>query len=173
MSNTINSERIVELATDVLDQVFSKKLAGVSGMLYAGSLINIASSSGEADFREALLDAYDKLPSSPCHVCAKGALFIAHVLRHDQLTTADAKQLQSNSAQLYSILEYFPKKMLEELEVLFEGRSYEWTGETLTKKEVRELIEFHETYLWSHSPTDRITFLMRALIESKGEKVVL
>ena len=62
----------------------------------------------------------------------------------------------------------FDKKMMSELEILFEGRAYIWNEQVLNEKRIDELIQYYRSHLADFPPATRLIKIMGMLIYSGG-----
>jgi hypothetical protein len=124
---TAQAKRRVQLAKDVLMQLEAKKMKASPG-----TFCHIAGVSK----MKASTQLQKVLQAKPCEVCAKGALFVADVLRHNDFTVHDGGFDDSSMVNHISVSalhdrlnETFPETMADDIESAFESNGYfDWNG---------------------------------------------
>jgi len=185
------TEQRVALAKDVLKQIASKQYTIMHGEYIGGALHNEAV---ELDSRRAFNTQYrytqpkkeqdmrdlleGDLKGAGCKVCSKGALFMAHILRNDRVTLSEFVNVSLGYIQQSvkkdgrkNPIPAFTPRQLDEIEVLFEGKSF-IDGNAFSTSEGLKLKAALKK-LFRLSPENRLAAIMRRIIRNKGTKVVL
>jgi len=189
------TEMRVALARDVLKQIKASRLRVVSGRYVDGPLqtalkrkLNSAAPDMWSPVPDEVcnLDARDlikgEFKGKPCSTCAKGALFVAHVLRNDKVTlerfvNVELQHLTStveNEGEENPIPAFTPRQ-LDEIEMLFESQSFfnaHHDGETWTRNQLNKL-RGYRLKLKGKAARVRLETIMKLIIRNKGRKIVL
>ncbi len=139
-----------------------------------------------AEFQTAVANATN------CEACANGCLFLAHVARFDSVNSEQFRKLTHDTVQHGTpVAKVFTKKLLDEIEAIFEGRSYEWHRRSLSTQQIKRLNDFREKATgvkntWygkkdtgNGSVLDQgqrdalLIAIMERLIDNNGKRVVL
>jgi len=115
-SKLTKCEQRVEIAKDVIKQLKLKTLVPLSGTYVTPTVIT------QTDEDELQGQELDKLISEKkvtCQVCAKGALFISHVMKTDNCTLQESKCV--GNGRISFRLNMFSQAQLDKIEQAFEG----------------------------------------------------
>lgn len=160
------AERRVALAKDVIAQIEAKKFL-------AKSNIFVRITKELPSFSE----LREQLPKVKCQVCAKGALFLAHVKLFNKCKVGSSGRLHIQDSEVKSRLgKIFSKLQMDMIEVAFEKRGFSHTSESLIKERryaQRPLltekgtvcVEFGKKF---RSVETRLVAIMENVIENKG-----
>lgn len=161
------AEKRVRIAKDALAQIRTKKVEVQSGTycdifsnkLKEGSQLNKILPTLEAD---------------SCTVCAKGALFLAHVDRFNKLKIEDNGAFSANNSQIIDRLKgIFSIGQLDTIEAAFEmgvtqdAEHILWDHSTAVEETelAKRAIAFGEEY---SDDLDRLVAILENIIENKG-----
>lgn len=176
-----DAQKRVAIAKDVIAQLEAKKISAATGHFVQGTifafirrkLFNSQQSPEENDvahnrsIQPYLVEGLEQ--NQTCSVCAKGAIFIAHIQRFNQISYDQCSG--TDERNVARLLPYFPSQFLSEIETLFEGVDYPWN--ILGRSQFDFLLEYHHEHLADLSPDDRIIHIMKLIITNKGKKVLL
>lgn len=158
-----NREKRVLIAKDVIKWIRSGMLRpGTGGYLNRGDFIRSGRKSTD-EICDLLLEGKVK----NCHVCAKGAMFLADIIRRDNFTVADLGfYFNSNIPRV----NYFTEHQKNLIETAFEGSNYcmKWDNdkdEFKTSPLAGKAINFSKIYKKSE---DRLIAIMKNIIKNNG-----
>ena len=143
----------VEIAKDVLKQLDMETYIAESGTYLTAKV-------KEFDIQNLHSTEIDKLVKEnkiTCKVCAKGALFMSHVMKTDNCTYEKATSM--GDREMGRRLNMFSPSQLEEIEESFEG----WF-QTNEKSDVAKFIQRTKM----KSDIERMTEIMKNIIKNKG-----
>lgn len=164
-------EMRVALARDVIKQLKTKQLVATHGGYVTGPLKNKANRKNWADDSSDDLNMRDlikgEFKEDSCYVCAKGALFLAHILRNDKVTLNQFLNAQFVPSKTNPLVPAFTPRQLEEIECLYEGFTYlDGTNAALVK------VEAANKQIKGRGQ-ERLIAIMKLIIRNKGKKIVL
>lgn len=151
------SEKRVTLAKDVISQLKKEKLNACSGTyLMIDNLDNV-------EVNEQLNKVLKK--QGTCEVCAKGALFISHIMRNNHFTIADYHSFSKTDNEKIKerLGSLFSLPQLELIEKAFEGENVDNDLKDGTLIDLAD--EFHDNY---KDDTERLIAIMQNIIKNKG-----
>jgi len=160
----------LHVALDVVAQLLSNALSAFPGCIFGTDIKYSAREAHRSKSGKDLLSNVVK-PNRHCEVCAKGALIVAHTLRFNELTAFDLVGM--NSPQQAHQLPEFPKRMMAEIETLFEGRIFDWNLPLLSVENIETLRTYSKENLKDLLPSDRLIHIMGLLIKNRGHFVLL
>ncbi len=138
----------------------------IDGALYDKACA-ISEDQGDKDARTVLKGELTK-----CTVCAKGALFIAHIIRNDKVTVDELIEASDGSLSDETLVDAFTNQQWAEIEALFED-----AGEYYNRAELGDTnFEFLKEYaqiLLSEDDKTRLSQIMQLIIDSNGKRVLL
>lgn len=129
-----NKQKRVVLAQDVLDHLQSEKISPIAGAFFSlykvgshygimnQSSLNFMASDGYGNVGDSLQLVLQR-PDTRCDVCAKGALFVAHVLRNNRVNLGD---VYDHARLPREIQDVFGHMMLQHIEIAFEVCIHRW-----------------------------------------------
>lgn len=152
-----NAEKRVVIAKDVIYRVESKRLGPAKASLFNDHLV-------EASFEpNPYLDLQDLLnrENNGCAGCAKGALVCSWIGNFNHYKYDDIHRMSSDlrTAASYPVelKEIFGRKMLDLMEINFEGRTYPWTDESVKDSNINAEYNFN------------LLGIMENIVENNGE----
>lgn len=156
-SEMTDSEKRVTLAKDVISQLKKNKLNACSGTYLM--IINL----DNVEDNEQLNKVLKK--QGTCEVCAKGALFISHIMRNNHFTVGDYYSCRKNDNEKIKerLDSLFSLSQLELIEKAFEGESHDNELKDSTLIDLAN--EFHYYY---EDDEERLIAIMNNIIENKG-----
>lgn len=144
----------VAIAKDVIAQVRRKKLTPITGNYVARETCGLFEI-GE--------DLQSQVANINCRVCAKGAMFIAHVRRFDN---HDAAGFYDDNDVCEPLLEYFQQDQLDLIEQFYERWALDEDGYPYSGfRKGDEQLAFERKY---RSRTARLIGIMRNIVRNKG-----
>lgn len=99
--------------------------------------------------------------SKPCSVCAKGALFLAHVDRFNKVTINSDSQIMNEDPICEPLLKEFSSEQLDLVEACFE--------DLLNSAKGRLLRNPFDQY---HNPQKRLEMILKSMLENDGELIL-
>jgi hypothetical protein len=163
-----DAEARIAIAKDVIKHLDSKKLNAKSGAYCifkseAGQP-PLSESDGGSDLRGLLSTKVHH-----CDVCAKGAMFIAHVMRFNEVKLPSADWAYFDPARAFngesfvtSPLQYFDEDQLDLIEAAFEGDDVQGS---LSEEETDDA----ESFSLSHENDDeRLRAIMQNIVDNGG-----
>lgn len=164
----------VQIARDVIEQIISGATVPIRGVVIrdwslGANLIN--ESLRVIPTCSAIQNSAKRLKN--CGVCAKGAVLLAHIKRHDSVSASELVSAMTDNdtvGDVKSLARIFPKKMLAEMETLFEQRGFDGNRKLLGGDELDGLVG-ESTMHYSKSPAARLMEIMLNLISSGGKSV--
>lgn len=152
------SEKRVTLAKDVISQLKKNKLSAQSG-IYVDLLLD-----NKVEDSEQLNKVLKK--QGTCEVCAKGALFISHIMRNNHFTIGDyysCHKTTYNEKIKKRLDSLFSLSQLELIEKAFEGETHD---NDLKDNDLIDLAnEFYDYY---EDDKERLIAIMNNIIKNKG-----
>lgn len=161
------------IALDVIAQILSSKFEAVHGFLF-GETLNDAVRTAHNNFQDdqsAQTMLCDFVKNQACQVCAKGALIVSRIITLNQMTIGQLDRLRS-SDKAHELPE-FTARLMAEIEVLFEGKSYPWTLNVMSKRGIRRAVDYAKANLDGLTANERLIHIMGLLIKNQGEGVLL
>lgn len=159
--STVQHRRVL-LAQDVIKHLMGRVfLASRSHVLYSDTLRELRDSG--LPLQQAITEVKE------CRVCAKGAAFLAHIVRHNSVTVNQLSDLTGSAAATCGNLDfcdYFDARLQSEMEVLFEGQVYNWDARHLSNSQQEELKDQRATL--PQDPNERLLVMMFRLIQNEG-----
>lgn len=158
--------RIVRICKDVIAQVNAQMIRANVGVEIRLNGIFVAKKHSDPEF-----SAQEYFKNKPCDVCARGAMAIAFIRRHNSVRIGLIKQ--SDISRIDSISNFFSQELLDCMEAAFEARTYDWH---LVRSNSRNFINFFYAYEEDkiHHPekwNDCLIAIMNNIIENKGQFV--
>lgn len=163
-------EKRVAVAKDVLEQLEAERYFACRAhvvRLY-GMDIDAVYVFGEGSAQSLVVDM------KPCEVCAKGAVLLSTIRLFNQVSRNEllrAVQHSNNVRETPMLRDIFTRKMLDEMEYLFEQREFSWMN--LSVWEIEQLDTFLKSWLRHASVNKRLACIFTRLIDSGGRKIVL
>jgi hypothetical protein len=153
----------VQLARDIIGQINADLLRALNGDIFSYSTITVLRGS---TFRS------PDLSSVNCGVCAKGAVVIAFMRRHNKITGGEACDFSPveviNHKRINAI---FPVRMIAEMETLFERKMLDWNFDLFNVAERKALRSAQKEF--PDDANSRLIAIMERLIKNRGRKIVL
>lgn len=162
----------LKVAKDVLLQIKNKKVSIMTGTFMGGQatdrLADGLSYADDESSQDVLCAAFEN--NLDCKVCAKGALFVSHILVYNKISAYDAFWTGSNS--VYQLMPEFTRKLLNEFEYLFElnEKFFPKVGK-VAKYYLKQFAA--QNSLQDMSDEKRLIFLLKLFIKNKGQFLVL
>jgi len=109
-----------------------------------------------------------------CRVCAKGAMLIGHVGRVNEMRVSQVRRgSQLADPTHIKLLEIFTPELLDEMEILFEGKSYLYILSDKYKSELLDVRASFKNTFGDYDSSKILTYICNQLIKSKGKKIYL
>ncbi len=161
----------LQVAADVIGYICSGALVPMYGKIFDENITD-AANSPEASAKEFL---EKQIQNVSCEVCAKGAIFVGHILRFNKMTNSEMIKLHRPLRS--PAVGDFSAKMLAEIETLYEAQVADWNiandrGE-LSGDEFQLLLEYRENHFGDLSQEKRLLHILGLLIQNGGDKIVL
>lgn len=171
-------EKRLEVAKDALKQIQGHKTTVKTGNFFVGTLANTLFINREQNdsAQEFIKNGFkehenqESIYGPVCQVCAKGSLFISHILLFNEISCSEVCRTDERSA--YQFLPEFSEELLDEFEYLFELRAVFLPDVSPSKKSILEGFACKNGLEFLY-PEDRLKFLLELFIKNKGEFLVL
>ncbi len=150
----IPCQKRIAIAQDVIAQVRVKRFAATPGT-YVRMGAKYEDRITHKDKVEELLE----IEGVQCNVCAKGALFMAHVMKTGNCDMSDANHTGTHSIA-YRLKGVFDKDQLDMMESAFERSPFGSTSN------VHAAVKFGKGY---NNPDDRLIAIMENVIANRGD----
>jgi hypothetical protein len=172
------AEKRVTLAKDVILQLELQRLIAYSGDYICGLNLTF-DENGKLIKNDVELQSI--LPTQTCRVCAKGAFFIADIMRRDKMKISEAKHGIGNEKIVRRLSDIFTRNQLDLIETAFEKSVIYEENETLMEEKVikstgdvdyiytplaKKAISFGKKY---KDTTNRMIAIMNNIIKNNGE----
>lgn len=168
MTHQEHQEQRLAVAKDALKQLQEDKLTVKTGCFLKGQLSNQLYNSIRGSAQEILKVGLKA--GMECQVCAKGTLFISHILLFNEVSCSQA--FWADERNTYLFLEEFPKVLLDEFEYLFELSESFLPAIGGRNKSI--LQDYTRTRgLRAMHPKERLIFLLELFIKNDGEYLVI
>lgn len=165
-------QRII-LAKDVILQVKAKVANAVEGQYFD------VDDYGDHDFAYEKNNEFREIVSDvKCEVCAKGALFLSHIVRTNKFSILQSLQQQGHDSIINRLAEIFTKNQLDLIETAFEKEVIEDKNRTLSYPDSRDkfadviltdiakaAVKFGKKY---RSENNRLIAIMQNIIDNNG-----
>ena len=163
-----SAQKRITIARDVIEQLLSGTINPIQGCFIGESLENLIENSENKDSLQKLFKKQSK-----CSVCAKGSIFVSWAMKFNKLNVLDFNNIGFDGSRLFEnkeIASAFPRKLLTEIEVLFEGEcaiTYDWNRGVFTYFEEESLNLKHREL--SKNSKYRLIEIMGMIIDNFGE----
>ena len=114
------------------------------------------------------LQSIIKEKSKTCSVCAKGALMVSTIDKFNECSVIEFKNSHEEIDEGHYLLDYFPKNMLDAIEIIFERCHYHWC-ESINYSNARLLIDASRETFKKHDSNNILIFIMQNIIDNNGE----
>lgn len=155
----------VALAKDVLEQIKAKRYSPTSGVYVEVNATEAAEEFGLSNLDD--LEANKALLTgmASCTVCAKGALFMSHVMKTNDCTIDQANNSDDSDSIGDRLDDIFDRDQLDLIESAFERDSNHCSGTDNSDDLVDKAVDFG--YKYSNSDK-RLIGIMNNIIKNKG-----
>lgn len=152
-------EQRVEICKDVLKHLESGKIESVRNSFFDNRNDVIYPLIGSVDAPRSAQTALEK--AKVCEVCAKGAIAVSWILRHNAVTLRELESMREDVGSMPPLLvEVFGKPLLDALETAYEGHKYStWNDSPAI---------FESFFEENEEPEERLKILMEHVIEHNG-----
>lgn len=153
-------EKRVAIAQDVIARISAGKIQAIQGSLFQ-------SKSGLNNDKTSLQQSFNQ---NLCEVCAKGGLICSWVGNFNKYN--DIYDFSEDVEQGYpaELIEIFGKKLLDAIEVCFEGKTYPWHNEEFDEY-IKDNIDFRNIptlFNKYKNNSNRLKAIMQNIIDNQG-----
>jgi len=158
--NLSNKDKRIAIAKDVIKSIEAK--------IYVAKMGHIVETPRSLDNR--LYNTIKEfplqqlIPKYKCKVCAKGALFLSHVLLYNNYNVQG--HFGVSNSDVSEEVDYFTEEQMDLIEIAFEGSRWVWHSSSITMNDETYAIQFYEKY---PKEDERLVAIMKNIITNKGK----